>query len=98
MATAVGYQPVGMKPFTWLFRGFSASMTAMQLLSALATKSVSPSGAMHSASGVLPSGDCGNSAVEIVSCTVPAPVSTTYTALLDAQATNNRLSFGCTTI
>src|SRR5262249_9633543 len=36
-ATAVGYQPVGMKPLTMLSLGFSMSTTATQLLSALAT-------------------------------------------------------------
>ena len=65
-ATAVGYQPVGMKPFTWLRDGAAMSMTATQLLSALATKSVLPSGATARASGVAPSGaggrgPCGSS-------------------------------------
>ena len=62
-ATAVGYQPVGMKPLTWLRLGVATSITAMLLLSALATKSVLPSGAMASASGVLPSGARGKRAV-----------------------------------
>src|SRR5689334_14849352 len=43
-ATAVGYQPVGMNPFTWLRSRSSTSTTATQLLSALATNSVFPSG------------------------------------------------------
>src|SRR5262249_22509696 len=62
-ATAVGYQPVGMKPFTWLWPGVATSMTATQLLSALATYSVLPSGATATASGVLPSGARGKRAV-----------------------------------
>ncbi len=62
-ATDVGYQPVGMKPTAWLLSLSRMSMTAMQLLSALATYSVLPSGATASASGVLPSGAFGNSAV-----------------------------------
>src|SRR5438093_5446951 len=36
-ATAVGYQPVGMKPLTWLLLGKATSRTATQSLSALAT-------------------------------------------------------------
>src|SRR5689334_15716549 len=55
-ATAVGYQPVGMKPLSALLPGAATSMTATQLLSALATYSVAPSGDNASASGVLPSG------------------------------------------
>src|SRR5208337_480092 len=55
-ATAVGYQPVGMKPFTPLRDGVAMSITATQLLSALATKRVLPSDAMARASGVEPSG------------------------------------------
>src|SRR5262249_41023214 len=62
-ATAVGYHPVGMKPTTWLLFGSRTSMTATQLLSALATYSILPSGATASAAGVLPSGAFGNSAV-----------------------------------
>src|SRR4051794_21390202 len=91
-ATAVGYQPVGMNPLTADLRGASTSMTATQLLSALATYRVSPSGLRARASGVLPSGAFGNRAVEIVSTTCPRFVSMTLTALLDAQATNSRPS------
>ena len=47
------------------------SMTATQLLSALATYSVLPSGDTARASGVLPSGARGNSAVMMVSVTTP---------------------------
>src|SRR6185437_3119536 len=64
-ATDVGYQPVGMNPCTWLRSRAEISITAMQLLSALATKSVLPSGATARASGVLPSGAWGNSDVTI---------------------------------
>src|SRR5829696_2077888 len=70
-ATAVGYQPVGMKPFTADLRGSSTSMTATQLLSAFATNKVPPSGERARASGVLPSGAFGNRAVKIVSTTWP---------------------------
>src|SRR5205807_3680010 len=94
-ASEVGYQPVGMKPFTWLRSRSAMSMTATQLLSALATKSVCPSGVTASASGVLPSGDRGNRAVKIVSVTTPRFTSMTDTQLLDPQATNRRLSVGC---
>ena len=62
-ATEVGYQPVGINPFTWLRLDWLMSITATQLLSALATNRVCPSGVMASASGVLPSGDFGNSGV-----------------------------------
>src|SRR3990172_3172010 len=74
------------------------STTAMQLLSALATYSVFPSGETATASGVLPSGALGNNAVTIVSVTTPRWVSMTDTQLLDAQATNNRSSLGWTAI
>ena len=93
-ATAVGYQPVGMKPLTWLRLGAAMSITATQLLSALATKSVLPSGATARASGVLPSGAWGKRAVWIVSVTIPRRVSITETQLLDAQATKIRSSVG----
>jgi len=76
-ATAVGYQPTGMKPSTTdtdsrCFRAssemlFEISTTTTQLLSALATKSVRPSGETATPSGVLPSGDSGYSEVEIIS-------------------------------
>src|ERR1017187_972799 len=94
MATAVGYQPVGMNPLTWLRWGVATSITAMQLLSALATNSVLPSGAMARASGVLPSGAIGKRAVWMVSVTIPRRVSMTETQLLDAQATKIRSSVG----
>src|SRR3954471_5236228 len=69
-ATADGYQPTGMNPFTTemvsaYFRARSSSVapemstTMTSLLSALATNRVRPSGETATASGVLPSGDCG---------------------------------------
>ena len=68
-ATAVGYQPVGMNPFTTetlSLNFFASSESALEisttitsLLSALTTKSVLPSGEIATPSGVLPSGDCG---------------------------------------
>ena len=95
-ATEVGYQPVGMKPLTWLFGGASMSITATQLLSALATYRVLPSGATASASGVLPSGACGKRAVWIVSVHDAASAyRSPRQQLLDAQATNSRSSLGC---
>src|SRR5262245_18635921 len=97
-ATAVGYQPVGINPLTTDRFGISTSTTATQLLSALATYSVWPSGAMASASGVLPSGALGNRLVVTVSVTIPRRVSMTVTQLLDAQATKSRSSCGCVTI
>src|SRR5690349_4770873 len=57
--TPVGYQPVGMKPSTWLAPGFFTSITATVLLSALATTSVEPSGERASAFGVEPAGEFG---------------------------------------
>ena len=56
ICTAVGYQPVGMKPSTWLRPGRDTSTTATALLSALATSRVSPLGARWTAFGVLPGG------------------------------------------
>ena len=97
-ATAVGYQPVGMNPLTWLRPAAAMSITATQLLSALATKSVLPSGATISASGVLPSGALGNREVWIVSVTIPRRASMTDTQLLEAQATKTRSSCGWTAI
>src|SRR5262249_40462454 len=73
-ARAVGYQPVGMNPLTWDLFGLLISITATQLLSALATYRVWPSGATARASGVLPSGALGKSAVMIVSVTTPRRV------------------------
>ena len=46
---------------------FEISTTITQLLSALATKSVRPSGETATPSGVLPSGESGYSEVEIIS-------------------------------
>jgi hypothetical protein len=57
--TAVGYHPVGMKPFTTLAPGRLTSTTATALLSALATSRVSPSGERPSPFGVLPAGAFG---------------------------------------
>src|SRR5262245_38120756 len=62
-ARDVGYQPVGMKPLMTLLRGSSTSITATQLLSALATYRYSPSELRARASGVEPSGDLGKRAV-----------------------------------
>src|SRR5690349_20496255 len=76
-ATAVGYEPAGMNPFTIetvsprsaasSTRRLEISTTTTELLSALATKRVRPSGDTATPQGVLPSGDCGYSEVEITS-------------------------------
>src|SRR5690348_12975500 len=54
-----GYQPDGMKPSTWLFPGVATFTTAMQLLSALATKSMLFLLSSASPFGVEPSGAFG---------------------------------------
>ena len=61
----------GDESLDWLRLALAMSTTATQLLSALATYSVLPSGATARASGVLPSGARGNRAVMIVSVTMP---------------------------
>src|SRR5437870_8285693 len=75
--TAVGYQPTGMNPSTtetdsrfFLASSeivFEISTTTTLLLSAFATNSVLLSGETATATGVLPSGDCGYSEVEMIS-------------------------------
>jgi hypothetical protein len=57
---AVGYQPVGMKPSTWLRPLSETSMTATVLLSALATGSRFSSGDKLTEFGVDPGGAAGN--------------------------------------
>ena len=88
--TAVGYQPVGMKPLTALAPGRLTSTTATALLSALATSSVWPSGERPSALGVLPAGAPGWSATETCSFAACEARSTTHTAFVFAHATNSR--------
>src|SRR5215203_3346250 len=99
---AVGYQPVGMRPRTTLAPGRETSTTATVLLSALATRSVWPSGDRPRPLGVLPGGVAGLRASEICSLAARAARSTTQTALVLAQATNSRppsfdraMAFGC---
>src|SRR6266851_2908672 len=89
--TAVGYQPVGMKPLTALAPGRLTSTTATALLSALATSSVRPSGERPSVLGVLPAGVNGWTTTETCSFAAREAKSTTHTALVLAQATNNRV-------
>src|SRR5262245_30109455 len=79
---AVGYQPVGIKPFTVLAPGVVTSTTATLLLSALATSSVAPSGDRPNPLGVVPAGASGKSAIEICSFAVFDARSTTQTALV----------------
>jgi hypothetical protein len=58
-AAAVGYQPDGRKPETRLSPGRDTSATATVLLSALAMRSVAPSGERPSPLGVEPGGALG---------------------------------------
>src|SRR5580658_5113865 len=88
--TAMGYQPVGMKPATVdgpvvPFSG--RSITATVLLSALATNKRFPSGEAASQLGVDPGGDLGCSAMLIRSRTIPVSGSWTYTRLVLEQVT-----------
>ena len=55
-SSALGYQPEGMKPRTWLSPGSCTFTTAMQLLSAFATKSMLFFRSSASAFGVEPCG------------------------------------------
>src|SRR5215472_12690998 len=89
---AVGYQPVGMNPSTRLAPGFETSTNATVLLSALAMRSLVPSGERPMPPGVEPGGACGKSADEIVSSTRFVFRSITYTAFVLEQATNSRPS------
>ena len=75
-ATAVGYQPTGINPFTTeIFSSPGASSdsdpemsTTMTLFwSALATNNVFPSGDTATPHGVAPSGDCGYNEVLMIS-------------------------------
>src|SRR5207247_11357503 len=88
---AVGYQPVGMNPSTWLEPGFDTSTMATVLLSALATTRRVSSGDRLTWFGVDPGGAFGKSATEICSTARRPATSTTHTALVLAQATNRRL-------
>ena len=101
-ATAVGYQPVGMKPWKRLSPGRVTSTTATSLLSALATSRVEPFGESARALGVEPAGARGESATLICSLVRPVARSTTATAFVLAQATKSRvasfdraIAFGC---
>src|SRR5213076_1102371 len=87
VATAVGYQPAGIKPATRMARGPTRT-TATALLPAIATYSVRPSGDSASALGSLPTGARGSSAT--VSCSMTRPVrrSTRATPFDPASATN----------
>src|SRR5262245_35479387 len=58
-ATLVGYHPEGTQPSTSLAPGFSTSTIATVLLSALATRSVVPSGDSDRLFGVVPTGESG---------------------------------------
>ena len=96
-ATAVGYQPVGMNPFTWLRLGMAMSMTATLLLSALATKRVLPSARLPAQLGVLLSAAKEKSRVDGFRDDAPSGIDHRQ-QLLDAQATKIRSSVGCTAI
>src|SRR2546423_3022462 len=90
---AVGYQPVGMKPSTWLAPAFDTSTTATVLLSAFATSRRESSGARLTWFGVDPGGAFGNSATVICSTARRDSRSIVQTAFVFAHATNRRLPF-----
>ena len=94
--TAVGYQPVGMKPSTRL-RSWETSMTAAALASEQATNSRLPSGERPSAEGVIPSGWRGVMATLMLSTRFNSPVALTpmaKTLLVFAAATKRRATYG----
>src|SRR5437764_12655982 len=89
--TEVGYQPTGMKP-SGLAASRSATLkTAMLFASALATKSISPSGVRQRLFGVLPLGAFGYKEHEIVCNPRPSAGSRTLTFVELAQATYSAL-------
>src|SRR6187397_1069096 len=69
-STAVGYQPTGIHPWTAEAPGFDTSATVTVLLSALATRSVRPSGDSASPLGVDATGASRPRATEICSAAV----------------------------
>jgi hypothetical protein len=100
--TAVGYQPVGTKPWNRLSPARVTSTTATVLLSAFATSSVAPSGESASALGVAPGGAFGESAMAMRSATRRVARSIAHTAFVLAHATNSvraslekAIAFGC---
>src|SRR5262245_3283645 len=92
VATKEGYQPVGRKPSGLLFPRSSTSITATELLSALATYSVLPSGDSARDTGVLPAGAFGPNAVLITSRRWPVLRSNEITLFVWPQDTKRRLS------
>src|SRR5213083_1235597 len=90
--TAVGYQPVGMKPRTRLEPARETSTTATALLSAFATKSDLPSGESARAFGVVPAGEEGVSVTRTFSLTWPPAISSASTVSSLPQDTKRRPS------
>src|SRR5437870_12020328 len=86
----VGYRPVGIKPLTRLRPGLLTSTTATALLSAVAMRSVLPSGDSASELGVDVCGASGYKLVEICSMASPENVSKTHTRELLPQETKSR--------
>src|SRR5579884_2985128 len=76
--TAVGYQPVGMKPWTWL-RGWEISTTATAFASEQATYNLFRSALRPAALGVMPTGWRGVMDRLMVSSGLSSPVSDTAT-------------------
>ena len=81
-----------MNPSTSLLPGFSMSIIATVLLSALATASVWPSGDTDSAFGVVPAGASGNGDTPICSRAVSVAVSPDGETLAVANADNNTVA------
>src|SRR5262249_39369343 len=102
ISAAVGYQPVGMKPWTSLWLASLTSTTATVLLSAFATTRRFSSGDRLTAFGVDPGGASGKIDTFTCSTALRFATSTTHTALVLAHATNSRrpsrvsaIAFGC---
>src|SRR5258708_10210615 len=101
----VGYQAVGMKPSTTLRDGLPTSTTATELVSALATTSVRPSGESDTEFGVDVSGASGYRLVEICSSASYENVLNTHTHALLPHATYSRrpsahsaIALGCSPV
>jgi len=91
-ATAVGYQPVGTNPFTWLLLGTATSMTRRNCYrhwrrTASCRRVQWP---LHRRASF---GGAGEQRVTMVSVTTPSLQSMTDTQLLEAQATKRRSSW-----
>src|SRR5262245_18300362 len=94
-----------MKPSGLALPGSATLNTARLFVSALATKSIFPSGVRLRLLGVFPDGAVGYSAHEIVSSPLPVLASSTLTLVELAQATNSvfpsgarAISVGCLSV